>query len=58
MIANFNGIFFFILNVLILTLFAVYTFRIFFAPAGLAKEFNMDKSSIFVIRHTSQGACA
>ena len=51
MIANFNGIFFFILNLLILALFAVYTFRILFAPAGLAKEFNMDKSSIFVIRY-------
>ena len=25
-------------------------FRIIFAPAGLAKEFNMDKSSIFIIR--------
>ena len=52
MIANFNGIIFFILNILILALFAVYTFRILFAPAGLAKEFNMDKSSIFAVSYT------
>ena len=51
MIANFNGYFYLILNILILLLFAVYSFRILFAPAGLAKEFNMDKSSIFVIRY-------
>ena len=51
MIANFNGIFYLILNILILLLFTVYVFRIIFAPAGLAKEFNMDKSSIFIIRY-------
>lgn len=51
MIANFNGIFYLILNVLILLLFTMYVFRILFAPAGLAKEFNMDKSSIFIIRY-------
>ena len=50
MIANFNGIFYLILNVLILLLFTIYVFRILFAPAGLAKEFNMDKSSIYIIR--------
>ena len=31
-----------------LLLFAVYTFRILFAPAGIAKEFNVDKSGIFI----------
>ena len=51
MIANFNGIFYLILNILILPLFTVYVFRIIFAPAGLAKKFNMDKSSIFIIRY-------
>ena len=29
----------------------MYVLRIIFAPAGLAKEFNMDKSSIFIIRY-------
>ena len=51
MIENFNGIFNLILNILILLLFAVYTFRILFAPAGIAKEFNVDKSGIFIIRY-------
>ena len=51
MIENFNGIFYLILNFLILLIFSVYTFRILFAPAGIAKEFNIDKSSIFVIRY-------
>ena len=49
MIANFNGFFYLILNVVILLLFTMYFFRIIFAPAGLAKEFNIDKSSIFII---------
>ena len=51
MIENFNGIFYLILNILILLIFSVYTFRILFAPAGIAKEFNVDKSGIFVIRY-------
>ena len=51
MIENFNGIFNLVLNILILLLFAVYTFRILFAPAGIAKEFNVDKSGIFIIRY-------
>ena len=51
MIENFNGIFNLILNILILLLFGVYTFRILFAPACIAKEFNVDKSGIFIIRY-------
>ena len=31
-------------------LFGVYSFRALFAPDGMAKEFNMDKSSIYIIR--------
>ncbi len=49
MIENFNGIFNLILNILILLLFALYTFRILFAPSGIAKEFNVDKSGILLL---------
>ena len=31
-------------------LFGVFSFRALFAPDGMAKEFNMDKSSIYIIR--------
>ena len=57
MIENFNGIFNLILNILILLLFAVYTFRILFAPAGIVKEFNVDKSGIFIIRYLGYLCC-
>jgi len=31
-------------------LFGVFSFRSLFAPDGMAKEFSMDKSSIYIIR--------
>ncbi len=31
-------------------LFGIYTFRTLFAPAGMAKEFNMDQSSVYMVR--------
>ena len=31
-------------------LFGVFSYRALFAPEGMAKEFNMDKSSIYIIR--------
>ena len=51
MIENFNNIYLLILFVLFLLLFAVYLVRIVFAPEGLAKEFNADKSAILPLRY-------
>ena len=31
-------------------LFGIYTFRALFAPEGMAKEFNMDQSSVYMVR--------
>ena len=50
MIENFGNIFYLIIHVLITGLFGVYLIRIFFAPEGLVKEFNVDKSGIYLMR--------
>ena len=50
MIENFNSIYLLILHILITALFGVFSFRSLFAPDGMAKEFSMDKSSIYIIR--------
>ena len=50
MIENFNSIYLLILHILMTALFGVFSFRALFAPDGMAKEFNMDKSSIYIIR--------
>ena len=50
MIENFSNIFYLIIHVLITGLFGVYLIRIFFAPEGLVKEFNVDKSGIYLMR--------
>ena len=31
-------------------LFGIYTFRTLFAPEGMTKEFNMDQSSVYMVR--------
>ena len=51
MIENFNNIYLLILHILVQLLFGVYLFRIVFAPEGLAKEFNADKSAILPLRY-------
>ena len=50
MIENFGNIFYLIIHVLITGLFGVYVVRIYFAPEGLVKEFNVDRSAIYLIR--------
>ena len=50
MIENFNNIYFLILHILVTGLFGVYLVRIYFAPEGLVKEFNVDRSGIYLIR--------
>mgnify|MGYP003338334141 FL=1 len=50
MIENFSNIFYLIIHVLITGLFGVYLVRINFAPEGLVKEFNVDRSGIYLIR--------
>ena len=50
MIENFTNIYLFILHILITALFGVFSYRSLFAPSGMAKEFNMDRSSIYIIR--------
>ena len=50
MIENFANIFYLIIHVLITGLFGLYLVRIFFAPEGLVKEFNLDRSAIYLIR--------
>jgi hypothetical protein len=50
MIENFGNIIYLIIHVLITGLFGVYIVRIFFAPEGLVKEFNVDRSGIYLIR--------
>ena len=50
MIENFGNIFYLIIHVLITGLFGVYIVRIYFAAEGLVKEFNVDRSGIYLIR--------
>ena len=50
MIENFINIYFLILHILLTALFGVFTFRALFAPKGMASEFNMDNSSVYIIR--------
>ena len=50
MIENFNNIYFLILHILVTGLFGIYLVRIYFAPEGLIKEFNVDRSAIYLIR--------
>ena len=50
MVENFGNIFYLIIHVLITGLFGVYVVRIFFVPEGLVKEFNVDRSAIYLIR--------
>ncbi len=50
MVENFNNIYFLILHILVTALFGVYLVRIAFAPEGLVKEFNVDRSGIYLIR--------
>ena len=50
MIDNFNNVYFLILHILLTALFGVFTFRTLFAPKGMASEFNMDNSSVYIIR--------
>jgi len=50
MIENFNNIYFLIIHILVTGLFGVYIVRIYFAPEGLVKEFNVDRSAIYLVR--------
>ena len=50
MIENFNNIFYLIIHILVTALFGIYLVRIYFAPEGLVKEFNVDRSGIYLIR--------
>ena len=50
MIENFGNIYFFILHIIMTALFGIYTFRALCAPEGMAKEFNMDQSSVYMVR--------
>jgi len=50
MIENFGNIFYLIIHILVTGLFGVYLVRIYFVPEGLIKEFNVDRSSIYLIR--------
>ena len=50
MIENFNNIYLLVLHLLVTALFGVFSFRALFAPQGMAQEFNMDKSSVYIIR--------
>ena len=50
MIENFINIYFLILHILLTALFGVFTFRTLFAPKGMVSEFNMDNSSVYIIR--------
>ena len=50
MIENFNNIYLLILHILLTALFGVFAFRSLFSPKGMASEFNMDVSSVYIIR--------
>jgi len=50
MIENFNNIYLLILHILVTALFGLFSFRALLSPHGMVQEFNMDKSSIYIIR--------
>ena len=50
MIENFDNIFYLIIHILVTGLFGIYLIRIYFAPEGLVKEFNVDRSGIYLIK--------
>ena len=50
MIENFNNIYLLVLHLLVTGLFGVFSYRALLAPYGMVKEFNMDESSIYIIR--------
>ena len=50
MIENFNNIYLFILYLLFLGLVSVYCFRMWFAPLGVLKEFNIGKEGTYLVR--------
>ena len=50
MIENFNNIYLFILYVAVLGLIGFYCFRIWFAPSGILKEFNIGKEGTYLVR--------
>jgi len=50
MIENFGNIFYLIIHILVTGLFGIYLVRIYFAPEGLVKEFNVDRSTIYLFR--------
>ena len=50
MVENFGNVYLFILHTLMTALFGIYSFRALFAPEGMAKEFNMDQSSVYIVR--------
>ena len=50
MIENFNGIFNFILFILVIGLQGFYAFRLVFSPSGIVKEFNTGEDSIYLAR--------
>ena len=50
MIENFNGIFFLVTHILVLIMISFYLIRIIFAPSGIAEEFGVDKSGIYITR--------
>jgi len=50
MIENFNNIYLLILHILLTALFGVFAFRSLFSPKGMSSEFNMDVSSVYIIR--------
>ena len=50
MIENFEHLYLLILHILMTALFGIYTFRALFKPQGMVKEFNMDQSSVYIVR--------
>ncbi len=50
MIENFEHLYLLILHILMTVLFGIYTFRALFTPERMAKEFNMDQSSVYIVR--------
>ena len=50
MIENFEHLYLLILHILMTVLFGIYTFRALFKPEGMVKEFNMDRSSVYIVR--------
>ena len=50
MIENFNNIYLFFLYLVFLGLVSVYCFRMWFAPLGVLKEFNIGKEGTYLVR--------